>query len=206
MNEARALQLAQTALDHLIDTDPDSLEWARNVGASTFQNLRLKQFLFEYCWVVYASGFKFRIVEAIFPAVQKAFKDFDPSALSRMRSIKAVRAVFNHERKARSFLTGAQSVIGEGFSAFKRRLRKEGVQALDDLPGIGPITKDQLAKNIGFADVPKADRWLERAAKLCDANSVSELTSYAAQHLGESQHVVDVAIWTYGRDGLLNGA
>jgi hypothetical protein len=77
------------------------------------------------------------------------------------------------------------------------------VQALEKLPGIGPTTKDHLAKNIGLADVPKADRWLKRAAKLCEANSVPELTSYIAKRLSESQHVIDVAIWTYGKDGKL---
>ena len=75
INKPRARKLAQSSLDHLKETDPDALEWARNVGPSTFRNLRLKKFLSEYCWVVYASGFKFTIVETRFPALQSTFKN-----------------------------------------------------------------------------------------------------------------------------------
>jgi 3-methyladenine DNA glycosylase Tag len=127
INELRAQKLAQQAFDHLKENDPDTLAWARNVGTTTFRNLRPKAFLSEYCWVVYASGFKFAIIQEKFPSLQKAFKDFDPAALSRMRSIKAVLTVFNNEKKANCFLSGAQTVIEEGFSHFKRRLLKEGV-------------------------------------------------------------------------------
>lgn len=205
INKSRAQKLAQAALDHLKETNPDELKRARDMGPATFHNLRLKHFLADYCWGVYASGFKFAIIEAKFPALRSAFKDFEPAALSRMRSIRPVLDVFNNERKAKSFLTGAQTIIRDGFIPFKQRLRQEGAQALETLPGIGPITKDHLAKNIGLADVPKADRWLDRAAELCEG-SVPELTSYVANYLGESQHVVDVAIWAYGKDGLLPSA
>jgi thermostable 8-oxoguanine DNA glycosylase len=210
INEARALKLGQEALDHLTETHPDMLKWARN--PPIFRNLRLKQFLFDYCWVVYASGFRYAVIEAKFPHLQKAFKDFDPEALSRMRSIRSVLKIFNNERKAKSFLSGAQTIIREGFIPFKRQLLKDGEQALEKLPGIGPITKDHLARNIGLADLPKADRWLERAAKLCATLSVeapsekelvNELVAFIASQLGESQHVIDVAIWAYGKDGKL---
>jgi hypothetical protein len=83
INEIRAPKLAQQAFDHLEENDPDMLAWARNVGPTTFRNLRLKTFLWDYCWVVYASGFKVAIIEEKFPSLQKAFKDFDPAALSR---------------------------------------------------------------------------------------------------------------------------
>jgi hypothetical protein len=203
INEARARKLAKQALDHLIETDPDTLAWFRKVGPTTFRNLRLTAFLSEYCWVVYASGFKFAVIQSKFPSLQKAFRDFDPVALSRMRSVSAVLKVFKNERKASCFLAGAHMVIEEGFSSFKRRLLREGVQALQDLPGIGPITQNHLAKNIGLADVAKADIHLVEAAKRCEAGSVPELTAYIAEYTGESQNVVDVAIWMYGKDRLL---
>jgi len=201
MNKTRARLFAQKALQYLQVTYPDTLSWAQSIGPNTFRNLREKQFLYSYCWVIYASGFKVAVIEAKFPHLQEAFKDFEPNALSRMRSIAPVLKVFNNERKAECFLLGAHAIHREGFVPFKRRLRKEGVQALESLPGIGPITKDHLAKNIGFADVAKADIWLERAANLCGAASVTELTSYLAESLGETQHVIDVAIWQYGADG-----
>jgi hypothetical protein len=201
-DEARAKLLAENAFDHLKKTGPEALEWARNIGASTFRNLRLKTFLWHYCWVVYASGFKFSVIEDKFPSIKNAFKNFEPASLARMRSIKPVLSIFDNERKAKSFLTGAQSVIDEGFASFKNRLRNEGIDVLEKLPGIGPITKYHLAKNIGLVDVSKPDIWLERAAILCGAPTVQHLTEYAAQSLAETQHVVDVAIWKYGKDGL----
>jgi hypothetical protein len=201
MNEKRAHLLAQQAIEYLRTAYPEVLAWAENVGPNTFRNLKEKRFLADYCWVVYASGFKFTVIEAIFPALRVAFKDFEPGALSRMRSLAPVLEVFNNERKATSFLAGAKAIHKEGFVAFKRRLRKEGVATLENLPGIGPITKDHLAKNIGLADVAKADIWLERASNMCEAASVTELTAYLSTRLGVSQHVIDVAIWQYGADG-----
>lgn len=204
MNESLAQDLGQQAIAHLGETSPETLAWARGVSPNTFRNLRLKQFLTDYCWVVYASGFSFAVIENKFPELKTAFKDFDPAALSRMRSTRKVLSVFNNERKASNFLAGAKAVIKEGFSSYKKRLAKGGAETLLELPGIGPITKDHLAKNIGLADVAKADIWLERAAAIC-GTTVTELTTYLAGHSGESQHTIDVAIWTFGKDGLFNG-
>lgn len=184
------------------DNAPDELDWARSVGPDTFRNLRLKVFLRQYCWVVYNSGFKYAIIKAKFPAIKAAFKDFEPERLARMRSIKNVLDVFDSERKARNYLDGAKAVIAEGFPKYKRRLAAEGVDMLMELPGIGPITKNHLAKNIGLADVEKDDRWLNRAAATC-GGSAAELATYLSEQLEESRHTIDVAIWTLGKDGRL---
>lgn len=202
MNEAAANDLWKRAFAHIVATEPDMLARARSVGPATFRNLRLRQFLSAYCFVIYASGFKFATIDARFPAIEAAFKDFDPDRLARMRSLTPVLKVFGNERKAECFLRGAKLVIAEGFTAFKKRLRRDGVCVLAGLPGLGPITKDHLAKNIGFLDVAKADVWLERAADLC-GGTVSEVVDGISTRHGESRHVVDVAIWKLGRDGLL---
>jgi len=142
------------------------------------------------------------VIESVFPDLKVAFKNFEPGALSRMRSLRTVLDVFGNKRKASNFHEGAKAVIEEGFSRFKARVRQGGPEVLLELPGIGPITRDHLAKNIGLADVAKADIWLERAAATCGC-SVFELCAYLSDELGESQHTVDVAIWTLGKDGLL---
>lgn len=200
MNNLAGDRLWHLALKHVEECEPEVLEWARSVSPSTFRNLRLKRFLSEYCFVIYASVFKFSTVKSKFPAISVAFKNFDPVKLARMRSIAPVLKVFGNKRKAESFLRGAKVVIAEGFSPFKRRLRRQGVSVLQELPGLGPITKDHLAKNIGLADVAKADVWLERAAALCQG-TVAELIDGLAERFGESKHVIDVAIWMLGRDG-----
>lgn len=203
-NQKKSLSVWKKAFAHLSTNEPDVLEWARNTGEHTFRSLRTKEFLRNYCFVVYASGFRYRTIKACFPRLTEAFHRFDLDRLSAMRSVKPVLKVFGSERKARNFLDGANMIAEEGFANFKRRLRRDGLSVLTELPGIGPITKDHLAKNIGLSDVAKADVWLERIAEICRADTVDELVQYLHQHTGESRHVIDVALWTYARDGGLS--
>jgi hypothetical protein len=205
MDVDAADHLWKAALAHIEKIEPETLAWARSIGPATFRRLRLKQFLTEYCFVVYASGFRYSVVDAKFPAISKAFKNFQPEYLAGMTKLQPVLAVFANQRKAEAFLKGAKSVIAEGISEFKKRLERDGVSVLEELPGIGPITKDHLAKNIGLLDVAKADVWLERAAASAGL-SVQEFVDRLSEHSGESRHVVDVAIWMLGRDGLLSSA
>ena len=87
-------------------------------------------------------------------------------------------------------------IADEGFEAYKKRLKKGGINALEDLPGIGPNIKFHLAKNIGLADTAKPDRWLERAARQCRAESLEELVDYLSKKFELSRHVVDVVLWS----------
>jgi hypothetical protein len=178
---------------------PDEVEWANSITPETFKNLKSTRFLSEYCWVVYASGFKVSTIEAIFPHLKSAFKEFELEDLEKMKSIKSVLAVFNNERKASSFLEGSKAIAKEGFSAFKKRLQSTGIDTLEELPGIGPITKYHLAKNIGLADEAKPDIWLVRAADAC-STSVQELVAFLSDKYGMSRHSVDVILWRYGAD------
>lgn len=57
-----------------------------------------------------------------------------------MRSIRPVLEIFNNERKAKAFLEGSKAIDKEGFSNFKKRLRKEGIDMLEELPGFHPET------------------------------------------------------------------
>jgi len=207
MDERRAKEIFERAMDHIRQEHPEVLEWAENVNQDTFKWLKSKEFLDEYCWVIYASGFRVAVIEAKFPLLRKAFKDFDLTALARMRSLKAVLDVFNNERKAECFLAGSKAIADEGFAKFKRRLKDQGVCVLETLPGIGPITKFHLAKNIGLVDEAKPDIWLVRAAKECSA-SVDELVTFLSKRNQMSRHVVDVTLWQYGADknlGLRSG-
>jgi hypothetical protein len=116
-----------------------------------------------------------------------------------MKSLKPALAVFNNERKASSFLKGSKLVAREGFSAFKKRLQIEGVDMLEKLPGIGPITKYHLAKNIGLVDEAKPDIWLVRTADAC-SSTVEELVAFLSEKYSMSRHAVDVILWRHGAD------
>lgn len=192
--------LYKKALDYTQDKRAEELEWARGINKSTFKNIRSKGFLAEYCWVVYASGFKVSIVEEKFPVLKSAFKDFDLQRLSRMRSVKQALEAINHVGKAEGFLEGAKKIHEEGFSDFKKRLRKDGIDVLCELPYIGDITKKHLAKNIGLSDLAKDDIWLERIKELVYATSVDEVTGYLSKKFDESEHVIDVVLWRYCAD------
>lgn len=177
----------------------DEIAWANSISPRTFKYLKLKHFLSEYCWVVYASGFKVSILEKIYPNLQAAFKDFDIEAINRMRSIQPVLDVFNNERKASNFLDGTKQIAKQGFTDYKRQLKEEGMDLLEKLPGIGPITKYHLAKNIGLVDEAKPDIWLVRAAEVC-SSSVQELIFFLSKKYNISSHAIDVILWRYGTE------
>ena len=195
-----AMELWSSALQHTEQSNPSSLEWAHAVNADTYRNLKSKNFLRHYCYVVYASGFKACIIQEVFSELRKSFSDFELQKLERMRSIRKPLEIFGSERKARNFLDGAQMIAQEGYGNFKQRLQREGLDVLEELPGIGPITKFHLAKNIGLADVAKPDIWLERAAELCGYISVNALVQFLHETTGESRHVIDTVIWNLGKD------
>lgn len=193
-------QFFSKAKKYVKGNKPDVLEWAKGIGPETFKRLKSREFLREYCWVTYASGFKVSILEDKFDDLERVYKNFDLGTLSRMRSIAPVMKIINHARKANGFLEGAKMIHEEGFSSFKKRIVKEGMSALEDLPFIGPVTKKHLAKNIGLADVAKNDRLLTRIKDEFKADSVDEVTKYLSKKYGMSEHVVDVILWQFCAD------
>lgn len=201
--QKNALSLWKRALAHVEQEDPGSLKWARSIGPWTWQKMDSTEFLRSYCFVVYASGMRYETVNSLFPGLAAAFKDFDLAKLRRMRSTKKPMKVFALERKARNFLDGAHAIADEGYSDFKERVTRKGMDSLERLPGIGPITKKHLAKNIGLADVVKDDRWLIKAAELTGWRYPDDMVEFLSSETGETQHVVDVVIWNLAKDGEL---
>lgn len=155
MRKRKAESFFVTAMGYVKRARPDELHWAR--GIKSFGTMTLKDFLSNYCWVVYTSGFKVSVIEKKFAEIERAFKGFDVEKISRIRSLGPVFRVFRHQKKAASFLKGAMLIRKEGFPKFKERVMKQGVKALEELPGIGRITKKHLARNIGVSDVAKDD-------------------------------------------------
>lgn len=168
----------------------DSADWADIDRAKTWRDLDEKAFLAEYCWVVFAAGFKVSILEEKFEELQKVFKQFEPDAVARMRSIRLETLPIRHENKANGFLKGAKLVHKAGWDDFKEGLAKhaakdanDGIDALDALkvlPWIGDVTKYHLAKNIGLADVAKPDVHLEWCATHCAAELTSSSPTWQA--------------------------
>ena len=170
-----------------------------DVNARTFldfDKLSATGFLEKYCWVVFASGFNYKIVKANFPEITVVFKNFDLDALVDLKPIKREALPIKHKPKADNFLKGCKMIAKEGFDGFKSRLREGGMDVLKELPWIGDETKHHLAMNIGLEDTAKPDIWLKRCAEAC-STTVDELVSYLAGKYDMEKRMVDFVLWDY---------
>jgi len=199
MNFDVADNLFDVAMAYCSENYPHEIAQAKSVSSETFESLTVESFLYEYCWAVYASGFKSDTVEAKMPFLTEIFFHFDVERIVSAGSVDSALDVINNRRKLKSFLDGCKAICDIGFDKFKLTLRAKGVDGLEDLPGIGPITKFHLGKNIGLIDAAKPDIWLERAAARCTC-SVDELVTYLSGKYRISKNTVDVVLWRYGAD------
>ena len=179
---------------------PDSLDWAKKATRARFLRMRASQFLAEYIWVVYAAGFRVAVLESKWPALRAAYANLEMNGLARMRSIRPALRVIAHEKKAASVLRGVRQIVAEGFPDFKRRLLKEGPDSLAALPGIGPITKDHLARNLGLASVAKDDIWIRRVRRQFGFADKDVFVRRLATRYRQQPGLVDLVIWYYCAD------
>lgn len=196
MDKNKTDSLFETAYEYGQANYPDVLEWANSIHKDTFKCLDQESFLYEYCWAVYASGFKYEIIKAKFPEIKAAYKDFDLDKIVKMRTAQSVLKVFNNELKANAFLRGCRLIYDEGFDNFKTRLSNEGIDTLEELGGIGKVVKYHLAKNIGLADCAKPDIWMVRIADYCNGD-LNEIVQYLCKKHKLSAHAIDVILWKY---------
>lgn len=175
----------------------------REVGDDAYQphefdELEAHEFIGEYCWVVFASGFRYVIVRDRFPAIKELFCAFDLKSLAAMKPVEREQLPIRNKRKADGFLKGCRMIAQQGFDNFKRRLKEGGLDVLEELPGIGPVTKYHLAKNIGLKDTAKPDVWLEKCAEECGPASVDEMVSFLHDaHPNFKCHEIDTILWDY---------
>jgi len=170
---------------------PDDIDWARGLTAKKFLRMGSSNFMAEYVWVVYAAGFRVATLEAKFPALRRAFTHFNLHRMAGMRTAAGALRVIANARKACCVLRGAQLIAAEGFARFKQRVRREGPDALMALPGIGPITKDHLARNVGLASVAKGDVHIERVRRLFHCSSKDEFARYLSNRFRHPEGVVE---------------
>src|SRR5207248_10645285 len=99
MNNSKANQFYEDALKYASEHHEEELKWARSVTPQTLEAMEVSEFLEQYCWVVYAAGFKESILRGKFDGLKKAFCNFDPVALAKMKSAEPAYAVINHRGK-----------------------------------------------------------------------------------------------------------
>lgn len=176
------------------------LRYFRRLSPETFRRMRADDFLEEYAWVVYAAGFKEAILEKKFPALKKAFKGFKVQHVCKISDASPILKVFNYERKARNIIEGSRMIAGDWFAKLKKCKPKQAVNTLDKLPGIGPINKNQLARDIGLADVAKPDIWIQRITKVFGFSHYKKMIKYLSEKTGEKKGVVDLILWRFSAD------
>ena len=194
MDREKARELFEAALDAV----GDGADWADIDQEETWNGLDEQEFLGRYCWVVFASGFNVSILEKSFGKISKVFQDFEPADVAGMKLPKVDDLPIRNKSKAAGFLKGAKMIHEEGWKNFKARVAAGRSNVLTELPYIGDITKDHLAKNSVLEDTAKPDVHLMRCAEECSA-TVDELASFLADEYEMTKHKVDAVLWEYRR-------
>lgn len=218
--EKDARELFEHAWEYCAEFHSDELEWAMSVNKDTFKNMGSKEFLRNYCWLVYTGNSRVKRFEVYFPELEAAFKDFDIIALSKMRSIKPVLNFFDeysfthpgaanlgdaghqHEQKTKCFLAGAKMVANEGFETYKKRLQEE-VKLNQLLRRMGKEEKtDPLGKLLDMngdrSDIAQTTKSIleSNLGLITDTIESDEDCFYDV-----SRHVVDFILRRYSLDG-----
>ncbi len=172
------------------------IEWQAELD---FEEATESDFLREAAWVVLSSGFRESVVRQRFGAVSHAFLDWrsareiaDSGLVCQERAI----SVFGNRRKIDAIAKIVWLVASEGIDFVKMRIRSRGLDYLQELPYIGPVTSYHLAKNLGL-QVVKPDRHLVRMARVAGHDSPLDLCTKVAEAVGESVSVVDLVFWRY---------
>ena len=194
MNKNKAKKLFEAARDAV----GGQADWADIDQEETWNSLNEQEFLRQYCWVVFASGFRVSILEKKFDDIQKVFQDFKPADVAGMKHVNVDDLPIKHKSKADGFLKGAKMVHEEGWKNFKARVGAGGIDVLTELPYIAKRTKQHLANIIGLKDTVKENVHLVRCAEECSA-TVEELVSFLADEYKMTKHHVDAVLWEYRR-------
>ena len=156
-------------------------------------------FLREAAWVVLSAGFRESVVRKCFQGVSKAFLHWRSAKrinAYRKRCQNRAISVFGNRRKIKAITEIVKRVANDDIECIKMKIKSRGVEYLQELPYIGPVTSHHLAKNLGLC-VVKPDRHLVRMAHITGHNSPMEMCSEVAGSVGDSLAVVDLVFWRY---------
>ena len=172
------------------------VDWQSDLN---FERITETDFLREAAWVVLSSGFRESVVRRYFQAVSEAFLDwYSAERINVCREHCQNRAisVFGNRRKIKAITEIVEIIANDGFECVKMKIRSQGVEYLQELPYIGPITSYHLAKNLGL-HVVKPDRHLVRMASITGHDSPLGMCSKVSEIVGDSPAVVDLVFWRY---------
>jgi hypothetical protein len=154
------------------------IDWLQNIPS--LEQMSKLHFFSEYCWVVINSGFRYQVAKKVYDNFWNNGK-FNFDAIRHEGKHKAVKYVYN--------------TLDSCFKHFKNSKNK--LKYLESLPWIGPITKNHLARNLGFLEYAKADRHLVRIASYFNFNNVQKFCETISKKIGNKPGVVDLVFWRF---------
>ncbi len=164
------------------------------------------EFLAEYTWVVFASGFSVEILEKKWKEIEKRFFNFNVEKIVQVvekdpNYYKKVKMPIDNKRKINAVVEVAKIINREGFEKFL------DIEKMEELPFIGETTKFHLARNLGL-DVAKPDRWMKRLAKKLGfpptVDGVNSMVKKFQLATGEKIGVIDAVLWRACEQGWLD--
>lgn len=162
-------------------------------------HLSESEFLEEAAWVVLNTGMRESVIKKHFFEIAIAFYNWISAELivkNRISCELSALKVFNCPSKISAISSICKTIADMGFLSFREQIQAEGVEFLQTLDFIGPVTKYHLAKNIGL-DVVKPDRHLLRWAKAANIKYPKNLCQSIADITGDKISVIDLILWRY---------
>jgi len=159
------------------------------------------EFLEDYAWVVFASGFRVKIIEKKWGEIKNFFFGFNIKKINNNSSyLIKQKAPIDNKGKIKAIIRTAKIVSKQNYKKFF------DIEKMEELPFIGKITKYHLARNWGIP-VGKPDRWMIKLAKKLGFNpdvEGVELMFQKFHHLtGEDKGKIDAVLWRACEQGWL---
>ena len=179
------------------------IDWSRSRRLDAVDR---REFFEQYAFCVFASFFRWSVVQNKWPHLTKAFKDWDYEKICQHKQEVEEHAlkIFGNKKKVGAIIKCAESISMAGWDEFKALLLRENLtnqlNLLDELPGIGKAARYQLAGAIGI-DCAKPDRYMLRLASQCGYQPTEEGVQRFAERVGklvgERVKVVDYIFWRF---------
>lgn len=174
-----AAHVAEHRLKEYIDATKNMQQKAERPGA-----VYEYQFLEEYCWCVYVSGFSAKVISDKFRFILMAHKIKDyfgyikcvPETMLSDADMEHVYTIFKNKAKAKAVQEVRRMIAKDGWTGFHcQYVYKLDPKIFEQLPNLGPALSCHLARNLGNINICKPDVHLRRIADKYGFDSVQKM-------------------------------
>jgi len=174
----------------------DEIIWQNNIDFNYYNESDL---LRESAWVILCSGFSEKCIRKKFNMISLCFCDWKSAEdIIKQKELCTETALmcFSNKKKIDSIVKIADIIYTNGFENLKYKISKNPIEELKELPYIGNITANHLAKNLGY-NIAKSDRHLQRMAEKNGYQSVLNFCRDISKESGDKISVVDIILWRF---------